>query len=316
MSTSFTTSKLGLDRPIALASAVSVATSVGLNQIIVADTDAVDLAIGDDCRLYTSAFVTKSLSGGATFVTITDISAPSVGQITITFTPDASANTAAGDFLCKIEVTDVTRAISNQMDKIDSKFDCVVCTSSTRPGSPFLGQLIYETDTTIIHIWDGTIWRTIRPTNDGRPRGFKGFATTTVASASVSGTTTELATPYLTITCNIVEGNFLRFIVETLVDSASSDFAGKRITIRRKKGLDPPSNTDTLIRSRVVHRQDNATLRANTSYFFDVWKVPTGADNTGTWTFGVFLRSESGASAINFAASHMHAFAIEDLGSF
>jgi hypothetical protein len=34
-----------------------------------------------------------------------------------------------------------------------------ICTSSTRPGSPFEGQMIYETNTDILAIWNGTAWR-------------------------------------------------------------------------------------------------------------------------------------------------------------
>jgi hypothetical protein len=34
-----------------------------------------------------------------------------------------------------------------------------VVTSSTRPGSPFIGQHIYETDTHRELVWDGTFWR-------------------------------------------------------------------------------------------------------------------------------------------------------------
>lgn len=33
-----------------------------------------------------------------------------------------------------------------------------VCTSSTRPASPFIGQTIYETDTTSLKIWNGSAW--------------------------------------------------------------------------------------------------------------------------------------------------------------
>ena len=34
-----------------------------------------------------------------------------------------------------------------------------VCTSSTRPASPFEGQMIYETDTDVLAIWNGSAWR-------------------------------------------------------------------------------------------------------------------------------------------------------------
>jgi hypothetical protein len=39
-----------------------------------------------------------------------------------------------------------------------------VCTSSTRPASPFEGQMIYETDTDMVTIWNGTAWRYIAST--------------------------------------------------------------------------------------------------------------------------------------------------------
>jgi hypothetical protein len=38
-----------------------------------------------------------------------------------------------------------------------------VCTSSTRPGSPFEGQSIYETDTDLVRSWNGTSWVSIGP---------------------------------------------------------------------------------------------------------------------------------------------------------
>lgn len=35
------------------------------------------------------------------------------------------------------------------------------CTSSTRPGSPTAGQIIYETDTSLYFGWNGSIWSSI-----------------------------------------------------------------------------------------------------------------------------------------------------------
>ena len=39
-----------------------------------------------------------------------------------------------------------------------------VCTSSTRPTAPYEGFMIYETDTDMVAIWNGTAWRYIAAT--------------------------------------------------------------------------------------------------------------------------------------------------------
>lgn len=38
-----------------------------------------------------------------------------------------------------------------------------VCTSSTRPASPYTGQIIYETDTSVLRVWSGSAWLTYTP---------------------------------------------------------------------------------------------------------------------------------------------------------
>lgn len=39
-----------------------------------------------------------------------------------------------------------------------------VCTSTTRPTNPYLGQLIFQTDTGTMHNWDGAAWQFLAPT--------------------------------------------------------------------------------------------------------------------------------------------------------
>lgn len=36
-----------------------------------------------------------------------------------------------------------------------------VCTSTARPANPFDGMMIYETDTNLVRIWNGSAWRTL-----------------------------------------------------------------------------------------------------------------------------------------------------------
>jgi len=42
-----------------------------------------------------------------------------------------------------------------------------VCTSSTRPTSPYTGQIIYETDTGYLRVWDGANWDYLSKSQDG-----------------------------------------------------------------------------------------------------------------------------------------------------
>ena len=46
-------------------------------------------------------------------------------------------------------------------DAIDLNNAARVCTSSTRPGGAFVGQLIYETNTDMLMVWDGVTWKVV-----------------------------------------------------------------------------------------------------------------------------------------------------------
>lgn len=60
-----------------------------------------------------------------------------------------------------------------------------VCTSSTRPASPYEGQVIYETDTDRIFVWNGTNWRLPgTPTIETRYGPVSGANSTSVANTN------------------------------------------------------------------------------------------------------------------------------------
>lgn len=50
------------------------------------------------------------------------------------------------------------------INNLSSGFRPGVCTSTTRPTAPYEGQMIYETDTDMLAIWNGTAWRYIAAT--------------------------------------------------------------------------------------------------------------------------------------------------------
>jgi hypothetical protein len=64
-----------------------------------------------------------------------------------------------------------------------------VCTSTTRPTAPYEGQMIYETDTDMVAIWNGTAWRYISATTPTN-----GTVLQVVTNASTTMATNDTAT--------------------------------------------------------------------------------------------------------------------------
>lgn len=56
------------------------------------------------------------------------------------------------------EPYDIAQANAN-MDKLDSVAGATQCTSTLRPANPFEGQLIYETDTTMLYLRVSGVWQ-------------------------------------------------------------------------------------------------------------------------------------------------------------
>ena len=57
-----------------------------------------------------------------------------------------------------VDNVNVVTDVNNNMDNLDSKVGFVACTSGTRPGAPYNGQAIRETDTSKYYIWNGAAW--------------------------------------------------------------------------------------------------------------------------------------------------------------
>lgn len=76
-------------------------------------------------------------------------------------------------------------AISNAA----SGFRPGVCTSTTRPTSPFEGQMIYETDTDMLAIWNGSAWRQLAFGTATNGSVLQVQSTTTTSSTSTTSST-------------------------------------------------------------------------------------------------------------------------------
>jgi hypothetical protein len=59
------------------------------------------------------------------------------------------------------ELVNVVTDLNNNMDSIDAKMGAFACTSGTRPGSPYNGQMIRETDTGKLMLWDSASWKQV-----------------------------------------------------------------------------------------------------------------------------------------------------------
>jgi hypothetical protein len=69
-----------------------------------------------------------------------------------------------------------------------------VVTSSNRPANPFDGMMIYETDTNLVRIWNGTAWKTLAYSD------YTSGSVIQVASASKTDTFTTTSSTYVDIT--------------------------------------------------------------------------------------------------------------------
>ena len=84
-----------------------------------------------------------------------------------------------------------------------------VCTSTTRPASPYDGQMIYETDTNLVKVYEGAAWVTVGPTTAGglvvvkAETAFSGATTVTADGVFTSAFTNyRVLITYATVTPN------------------------------------------------------------------------------------------------------------------
>ena len=99
-----------------------------------------------------------------------------------------------------------------------------VCTSTTRPVSPYVGQKIFETNTKNELTWDGTAWS--EPWN--QPWGY--IANQTVTSAQ-TGITTEVDLTGLTVTFTAQANRFYMMVAVTNAYGTGGQWANVSLNI-------------------------------------------------------------------------------------
>ena len=116
-----------------------------------------------------------------------------------------------------------------------------VCTSTTRPSVPYDGQMIYETDTNLVKVYEGAAWVTVGPQTLTSGLNFvTGAAFTTVTSVSLPAST--------------FTSTYRNYRIILHITAAASDTA---VTMRmRASGVDDSANT---YRWANIRMQDNGT---------------------------------------------------------
>ena len=145
-----------------------------------------------------------------------------------------------------------------------------VCTSTNRPTTPYEGQVIYETDTDVVAVWNGTAWRNIAATTatSGSVLQVQSTTLTTIWSASVvSGGTSDVTglsaaiTPKSTsskvlVMVNMhgmvdVSGSYRAYFAAQLKRGATliggGTAAGSRVSINASGGYSPVPDINTNI---------------------------------------------------------------------
>ena len=135
----------------------------------------------------------------------------------------------------------------------------IICTSSTRPASPFVGQQIYETDTLSFRVWNGTYWSQVWP------QTFVTASDTTTQDGPASNNFVY-ATATITITPGVwlVQGMAHLLNLVTADDTSVGLYnATTSAEITNSRG--PAGTTTTTSSASLMSRLVSVTVSANTN---------------------------------------------------
>jgi len=133
----------------------------------------------------------------------------------------------------------------------------IICTSSTRPASPFAGQQIYETDTLLPYTYNGTIW------TSSLPAFLSASGTDTTAGALANNIIYTFATVTLTPGTWLVTAS-MGLINMTTSDDAAVGLYNRTTSAEVASSRGAPGSTQTGLQQSFLSRQVSMTVTANT----------------------------------------------------
>ncbi len=172
-----------------------------------------------------------------------------------------------------------------------------VCTSTTRPASPYEGQMIYETDTDKVLVWNGSAWYA----NWNVAWGQVGYATN---STDYTLTTSAVIATGMTVTFTaIANRNYKITYYEPQVQTSSVINSTSRTQIRLTNAAGTLYNQT--ITQTVAAAQMNATLTC----------IHVGTFIAGSITIvGCALTSSTSAAPVLGRTNQPSILFVEDIG--
>lgn len=165
-----------------------------------------------------------------------------------------------------------------------------VCTSSTRPASPFEGQMIYETDTDMLAIWNGSAWRYVAattPTNGTvlqvvTTNKSDTFTTTSTSFVDVTGLSVSITPKSTTSTVFVMASLSLgasygtNSIYARLLRGSTAIAVGDSAGSRRQVSVASEPNTNSIETASIMYVDSPATTSSTT------YKIQISTNGAGT----------------------------------
>lgn len=155
-------------------------------------------------RVKDAEFAIAGDTGPIEVVTGTPTGGLTAGNATGRPTPPENALVLAEVYVPAAAASSASYTITDLRTRAYAAGGCAVCTSTTRPTSAPVGQLIYEIDTKRVYAYDGTSWLLIGP---DMPHSTEAHVT---AAAG-----TETSTSYVDLPTALSISNFTKFRADT-----------------------------------------------------------------------------------------------------
>lgn len=200
------------------------------------------------------------------------------------------------------DTVDVQTDVNDNMDIIDLNINLRIATSAGRPATPFTGQLVYETDTTNIMLWNGSSWQNYGSNNSAQ--GKKGKT----ESVAVGTTLTSASAETLYISVTFAAKSDRNYWIETTghIECTATTAAPGQAQVRTRWAAGGSvANTDTLFGSASTNVECvRGTGSANGQRFYNLYELPAATHaTTGNITVGLFLRVPNANDSMRFSGS-------------